>query len=706
MTDARDLAATTAGATAQPLMSVRGLGIRFKTAQGVWQATRKIDFDIAPGERVGIVGESGCGKTITGLSILRLLPNNLSGLDGSIMFDDVDLASCSTSDHARRYAARRIAMIFQEPMSALDPVFTVGHQIAETLRVHTDVSKEEARAQTIDMLRRVGIASPERRIDEYPHQLSGGMRQRVMIAAALICGPQLLIADEPTTALDVTVQAQILDLLRDLSETSKTALMLITHDLGVVAETCTRMITMYAGEVIEDAAGRRRAGPAAASLYVRPVALAAASEPAPRQAALDPGPGSLDRRDAERLPLQGALSACDRRAAKPSRNCSTPARAARSAAGASRSSNCPAPCSTQPQRRSREGWSGNDARRPATARRTPSSRCGTSRCGFQTMDRRATVKAVDGVNFDVRRGETFGIIGESGSGKTTIGRALVFLLKPTAGAILHNGVDPQALPRKQFQSHRRDYQIIFQDPECGAEPAHDDHLLGAGAARARARGNQGRAPGAGAARRWTASACRQELGERYPHQLSGGQKQRVIIARALTLRPKLIVCDEVVAALDMSIRGDVLNLFAELQRDLGLTYVFITHDLSVVSHISDRIAVMYLGRFVELGPTESVSERPLHPYTQALLSAEPLPLPSTMRSDRRIILQGEMPSPIDPPSGCRFRTRCQYAQAALRRADARTGANLSPITGSPAISPTARIFRRADHQSRSRRTMP
>ncbi|WP_426435296.1 ABC transporter ATP-binding protein [Bradyrhizobium genosp. P] len=238
---------------ARPLLQVRGLGIRFKTAQGLWQATRKIDFDIAPGERVGIVGESGCGKTITGLSILRLLPGNSAGLDGNILFDGIDLASCSTR-RMRAIRGKRIAMIFQEPMSALDPVFTVGHQIAETLRVHTRIGYEEARAKTLEMLRRVGIASPERRIDDYPHQLSGGMRQRVMIAAALICGPQLLIADEPTTALDVTVQAQILELLRDISETSHTALMLITHDLGVVAETCTRMITMYAGEVIEDAA--------------------------------------------------------------------------------------------------------------------------------------------------------------------------------------------------------------------------------------------------------------------------------------------------------------------------------------------------------------------------------------------------------------------------------------------------------------------
>jgi peptide/nickel transport system ATP-binding protein len=250
--DTREPASTTLEASAEPLMSVRGLGIRFKTAQGVWQATRKIDFDVAPGERLGIVGESGCGKTITGLSILRLLPNNLAGIDGAIMFGGTDLASCSTRS-MRAIRGKRIAMIFQEPMSALDPVFTVGHQIAETLRIHTNISKEDARTKTIEMLRRVGIASPERRIDDYPHQLSGGMRQRVMIAAALICGPQLLIADEPTTALDVTVQAQILELLRDLSVKSKTALILITHDLGVVAETCTRMITMYAGEVIEDA---------------------------------------------------------------------------------------------------------------------------------------------------------------------------------------------------------------------------------------------------------------------------------------------------------------------------------------------------------------------------------------------------------------------------------------------------------------------
>jgi peptide/nickel transport system ATP-binding protein/oligopeptide transport system ATP-binding protein len=281
---------------------------------------------------------------------------------------------------------------------------------------------------------------------------------------------------------------------------------------------------------------------------------------------------------------------------------------------------------------------------------------------FQTQDRHATVKAVDGVTFDVRRGETFGIIGESGSGKTTIGRALVFLQEPTAGAILHNGTDPLALPRKKFKEHRRDYQIIFQDPNAALNPRMtilSSVLEPLELARVGSKSERRRR----ALEAMDRVGLPSEVGERYPHQLSGGQKQRAVIARALTLRPRLIVCDEVVAALDVSIRGDVLNLFAELQRELGLTYVFITHDLSVVSHISERIAVMYLGRFVELGPTESVSAGTLHPYTQALLSAEPLPLPSTMRSGHRVILEGEIPSPIEPPSGCRFRTRCRYVQS-------------------------------------------
>ena len=281
---------------------------------------------------------------------------------------------------------------------------------------------------------------------------------------------------------------------------------------------------------------------------------------------------------------------------------------------------------------------------------------------FQTQDRRGMLRAIDGVSFDVRRGETFGIIGESGSGKTTVGRALVLLQKPSAGSIRHNGLDPQELPAREFRKHRRDYQIIFQDPNAALNPRmtilssvlEPLELAGEGNA------EQRRQRALQAMDRVGLSA---EIGTRYPHQLSGGQKQRVLIARALTLHPKLIVCDEVVAALDMSIRGDVLNLFARLQRELGLTYVFITHDLSIVSHISNRVAVMYLGRFAELGPTDVVNERPLHPYTQALLSAEPMPVPSSMREDRRIILEGEIPSPLNPPSGCRFRTRCRYAQA-------------------------------------------
>lgn len=280
---------------------------------------------------------------------------------------------------------------------------------------------------------------------------------------------------------------------------------------------------------------------------------------------------------------------------------------------------------------------------------------------FPTHDRLQTVKAVDGVSFDVHAGETFGVIGESGSGKTSLGRALVSLVQPTSGSVLHAGVDPATLSRAAQRAHRRDFQIIFQDPHSALNPRM--RILDSVMEPLRFAGSTDRqADREAALQALTRVGLAPELGQRYPHQLSGGQKQRVNIARALTLRPKLIVCDEVVAALDVSIRGDILNLFADLQREYGLTYVFITHDLSVVSHISDRIAVTYLGRFMELGPNESVTERPLHPYTQALMSAEPVPLPSHLRTQQRIRLEGEIPSPVDPPSGCRFRTRCPSVQ--------------------------------------------
>lgn len=281
---------------------------------------------------------------------------------------------------------------------------------------------------------------------------------------------------------------------------------------------------------------------------------------------------------------------------------------------------------------------------------------------FPTHDRSQTVKAVDGVSFDVRAGETFGIIGESGSGKTTLGRALVSLVPPTEGTVLRGGVDPGQLSRAELQAHRRDYQIVFQDPHSALNPRL--RIIDSAMEPLQASGSKDRTANRRAALEALARVgLSEEMSQRYPHQLSGGQKQRANIARVLTLRPKLIVCDEVVAALDVSIRGDILNLFADLQREFGLTYVFITHDLSVVSHISDRIAVTYLGRFMELGPNEGLTERPMHPYTEALLSAEPVPLPSHLRTQRRITLEGEIPSPVDPPSGCRFRTRCPYAAA-------------------------------------------
>ena len=297
----------------------------------------------------------------------------------------------------------------------------------------------------------------------------------------------------------------------------------------------------------------------------------------------------------------------------------------------------------------------------STAEQVPLLSVRDLRIGFATRDQSATVKAVDGVSFDVHAGETFGVIGESGSGKTTLGRALVSLLAPSAGTILHEGVDLATLSRSALRERRRNYQIVFQDPNAALNPRQ--RILDSVCEPLEIAGGHDRAARERIALDTLARVgIAPEYAARYPHMLSGGQKQRVNIARVLTLRPKLIVCDEVVAALDVSIRGDVLNLFADLQREFGLTYVFITHDLSVVSHVSDRIAVTYLGRFMELGPTEDVAARPLHPYTEALMSAEPIPLPSTMRTQRRIVLEGEIPSPIDPPSGCRFRTRCRLAQ--------------------------------------------
>ena len=557
-----------------PLLSVSDLDIRF----GATRVVHGIGFEVAEAETVALVGESGSGKTVTARSILRLLapPGRVHG--GSIRFGGRDLLALPEPD-LRRVRGDEIAMVFQEPMTSLNPVHPVGHQIAEVLRLHRGMSRAEAAAEAVRLLDLVGIGDAHRRAREYPHTLSGGMRQRVMIAIALACSPKLLIADEPTTALDVTVQAQILDLIRDLTARSRTSVLLITHDLGVVAELADRVLVMRAGEIVES-------GPTARIL------------------------------DAPEHPYtRSLLSALPARRATP-------------------------PSSEPPLLRVR------DLVKTFADRRRPLRR-----------HRRAT-HAVRGVSFEIAPGTTLGVVGESGSGKSTTGRLVTRLLEPTSGSIVFDGQDIAELRGGALRRARAGFQTIFQDPYGSLDPRHD---VGAAVAEP-LRAHDG---GTRAQRRDRVAellglvGLTPEFADRMPHQLSGGQRQRVAIARALAVNPRLVVCDEPVSSLDVSIQAQVLRLLDDLQRRLGLTYLFVSHDLAVVRHMSDEIAVMYLGRIVEHGPAAEVYERPRHPYTRILVSSVP-------GRSAAAPVTGEVPSAVDLPAGCAFAARCPFARQRCR----------------------------------------
>ena len=630
---------TGSAARREPLLDVRDLSVAFHDGDDWHEVLKDVSFAVEPGEVVGIVGESGCGKSLTALSILGLLPRHGARLTGQILFEGRDLTKLSERE-LRDVRGRRISMVFQEPMSALDPVFPVGTQIVETVRRHFKTGKREAEERAVEALAVVGIASPRQAVKMYPSSLSGGMRQRVLIAMALVCEPRLLIADEPTTALDVTIQAQIMDLLLELGQRTGTAILFITHNLGLVAESCRRMLTMYAGQVVEDGRVRdilaRPFHPYTAGL-LGSIPQAGATQDS---AHVDPRPRPLAGRDAGRLPLRAALHLC---------------RAALSRAAGSRRKPRRPPRALPQIPRVVAGRS-----RLVTDPADPILTVDHLDVTFTGRRRHLKVKAVVDVSFKVSPGETFGVIGESGSGKSTLGRAVVCLLRPSAGKILHSGVDPFQLSSSELRQHRRSFQIVFQDPNAALDPRMtilesvceplDVAGLGTPAERRRK-----------ALAILDRVALSEELTDRYPHEISGGQKQRANIARALVLEPRLIVCDEVVAALDVSIQADMLNLFADLQREFGLTYLFISHDLRVVAHISDRVAVMYAGKLAELAPADQLMDAPLHPYTQALLSAEPEPKVPEAGASKRIILKGEIPSPLAPPPGCRFHTRCPIA---------------------------------------------
>ena len=636
----------------RPLLSVEGLQVEFATSRGVVRAVDGVSWSVRAGETLALVGESGCGKSVSALAIMRLLAKPAGRIAGGrILFEGEDLLALSEEEmRARR--GRDIAMIFQEPMTSLNPVLTIGMQLAEPLKIHLGMTDEQARARSIELLGLVGIADAERRLNQHPHHFSGGMRQRVMIAIGLACNPRLIIADEPTTALDVTIQAQILELMKDLSRRLGITLVLITHNLGVVARYADRVAVMYAGRLVEE-------GPAARVFG------------APRHPYTVGLLRSVPRLDRPRGGMLETIEGLPPNLANPPTGCRFAPRCRwrQDACTADpvlrqvapdQSSACHFAEAMPPEAQPAEEFV--RVRREETA---PLLEVKGLTKHFPVRLRgffggTATVRAVQDVSFTIGRGETLGLVGESGCGKTTIGRVVLQLEQATSGAIRFEGEDLTTASRSRMNELRKRIQVIFQDPYSSLNPRMTVGATIAEPLRKR------RGFGAEDARGVVATLLDQvgllpDFADRYPHQLSGGQRQRVGIARALAMEPDFIVCDEPVSALDVSIQGQIVNLLAELQARLGIAYLFIAHDLAVVRHLSHRIVVMYLGRVMETADRDALYADPLHPYTKALLDAAPVPDPVVERMRAPRALRGELPSPLRPPSGCVFHTRCPMA---------------------------------------------
>ena len=648
-------------ASGGPLLRVSGLEIQF-LAGGNWNAVvEDVSFDVGAGETLGLVGESGCGKTVTSLAVMGLIPSANGRITaGSVFFDGRDLLHVA-AEELRQVRGDRIAMVFQEPMTSLNPSFTIGEQISFAVRAHRQVSRAVARSRAVEVLDRVGIPDPSRRVDDYPHTFSGGMRQRAMIAMALACEPDLLIADEPTTALDVTVQAQILELLRSLKDESGMAMLFVTHDLGVVADVCDRVAVMYAGQMVEQAPKDR--------IFVRPrhpytegllASMPQWSVPGQPLAVIPgrvPAAGSMPSGCRFRSRCSYAVSVCEQAVALVDVGNETAVRCARREEVNLRCApdQLAVPIATP------------------TVPREPLLSVKGLRKEFPVTSGllrrvRGHVKAVDGIDFNVGTGETVGLVGESGSGKSTVARLVLRLIDPTAGEVVVGGQDLARLRGRALRHARADMQMVFQDPYSSLDP-RSSIGRSVGEPLEIHQGARGSKRDARVAELLSLVGISPNLAGRLPHEFSGGQRQRIAVARALALEPKLLVCDEPVSALDVSTQSQVINLLADLQERLGIAYLFIAHDLSVVRHLSHRIAVMYLGRIVETGPAEEVYQHPTHPYTEALLSAIPIANPVRQRQRKRIVLRGEVPSPLNPPSGCRFNTRCPYAMDICRVVD-------------------------------------
>jgi peptide/nickel transport system ATP-binding protein len=645
-----------------PLLEVDDLYVHFDTSRGIVHAVEGLSFTVNRGEVVAIVGESGSGKSVSALSIMRLLPRHTGRIPkGRVVFDGRNLLELS-DEQMREIRGRDISMIFQEPMTSLNPLLTIGLQIMEPLLIHLNMSQEQAEARAIELLKLVGIQDAEGRLGQYPHQFSGGMRQRVMIAIGLACNPKLVIADEPTTALDVTIQAQILELMKDLSRKLNIALIIITHNLGVVARYADRVIVMYAARRIEQGQAEaifhrprhpytmgllrsvprldRPRGAKLETIEGLPPNLATAPPGcrfAPRcpfriaQCELDPPLTATDT---------GGFSACIRHAEIAAGKIDWPA-------------------------------SGSGLLHAAAKKQEPLLAVMDLSKHFPVRARLGgkpgVVRAVEDVSFSIYPGETLGLVGESGCGKTTIGRLILRLEEPTSGEILFEGKSLLNASPAELKLMRRKVQVIFQDPYSSLNPRMTvGQIIGEPLSVYRLAANP-EAERERVRQLLEQVGLRPEFAARYPHQLSGGQRQRVGIARALAMEPSFIVCDEAVSALDVSIQGQIINLLEDLQHRLGLAYLFIAHDLAVVRHISMRVVVMYFGRIMEVTDRDTLYREPLHPYTKVLLDAAPVPDPSIEKSRAPRLITGELPSHMAPPTGCVFNTRCALATAECRQ---------------------------------------
>ena len=646
--------------TAGTVLEVTDLHVTFPSEAGPVRAVRGLDFSLAAGETMAIVGESGSGKSVTSLAIMGLHPQS-ARITGSIKLHGDELLG--RSDEAMsRLRGEELAMIFQDPLSALTPVYTIGDQIVETMQVHHSISRAAATTRAVELLELVGIPNPGVRVKSFPHEFSGGMRQRAMIAMAIANDPDVIIADEPTTALDVTIQAQVLEVLKKAQQETGAAVIMITHDLGVVAGIADRVTVMYAGRPVEQGTvdeifATPRMPYTIGLLGAVPrldakdkEALATLEGNPPSVVNLPPGcpfaprcPMVTDACRTDEPPLASTDQPGHRAA------CIHSARIAQEHLDYADIFPVPVIPTSSLEQIPRD-------QRDTVLELSDMKRHYPLMKGAVFRRRVGTVYAVDGIDLEVKRGETLGLVGESGCGKSTTLLEILNLKPPTDGRIAVLGREVGSLERRDRQQMRRDLQVVFQDPMASLDPRMPVFDLIAeplGVFKYSPKAIEDRVN-----ELLRLVGLEPSFASRYPQQFSGGQRQRIGIARALALEPKVIVLDEPVSALDVSIQAGVINLLDELKAKLDLSYLFVAHDLAVIRHIADRVAVMYLGKIVEIGDVASVYDHPTHPYTQALLSAIPIPDPVKERTRTRILLKGDLPSPANPPSGCKFRTRC------------------------------------------------